>query len=544
MTERVRSGRRECGAALLLIVLLCGCGGGDEQGEGARTDDPPTPAENVVTEPPPPTREERWDALADRAEAELAEGRLDDVRTSLDEAAEIAGEESLDEDRTARHESIEERLTAARREVAEREREQQAARRIELLEAARRAVDSDRLEDATRALADLRAAAPDDEQRAAAAKLDDEIERQRAARRRLGSWLKLLGSENPAEVRAARNQLSREPDALPLVVAMLREPDDLRVRNALELLHQMRQPERILPEVVELLKDPGRRANWPDAASFLIRSRTPGAGRELLDLAATSDDAEQRGHALTALGDVPDPPDDTLTTLLPRLQADGPDLPLALRAISRAVLLHDQRDFAARRNLPVELDDERRQHLDSLPERLLSLATTEGSEAAGEARELRAVLRLNVPSKLEGVAIHVANDAPADGPAAALLDGVWTSTDLATMWRYPNGETGSVVLDLGEMRTVTGVRIWNFNQPGGGHRGWKEVDVYVSESQTALDPVVRGLVLRAPGAENPPDYGVVIPVPFVRGRYVKLVEVSNWGSDSYEGLAEIEVLGF
>ena len=86
--------------------------------------------------------------------------------------------------------------------------------------------------------------------------------------------------------------------------------------------------------------------------------------------------------------------------------------------------------------------------------------------------------------------------------------------------------------------------MWNFNQPGGVHRGWKDVDVYVSNIKSELTPSSSGIIPPAPGVADPQDYSTVIPVGFVRGRYVKLKSQSVWRRDSHMGLSEIQGLGF
>ena len=125
-----------------------------------------------------------------------------------------------------------------------------------------------------------------------------------------------------------------------------------------------------------------------------------------------------------------------------------------------------------------------------------------------------------------------------------MLDGVWNAIELNTMWRHPVNQRRTIILDLGTQRTVTGVRIWNFNERNGTHRGWKEVDVFVSDTTSALTPVSGGIVPPAPGAAETPDYSTLVPVPFIRGRYVKLQAKSVWRADNYTGLAEVQVLGF
>ena len=104
---------------------------------------------------------------------------------------------------------------------------------------------------------------------------------------------------------------------------------------------------------------------------------------------------------------------------------------------------------------------------------------------------------------------------------------------------------GLVVLDLGRECTVAGMRIWNLNEPSGTHRGWKETTIYVGSSPTPLaTPAVTGIVPPAPGTANAPDYSTTIPVPFVRGRYVRLQANSVWRQDDHIGLTEVQVLGY
>ena len=131
-----------------------------------------------------------------------------------------------------------------------------------------------------------------------------------------------------------------------------------------------------------------------------------------------------------------------------------------------------------------------------------------------------------------------------DGKASAVVDGVWNKTDYPTMWRHPVDRLGTIVLDLGEERVVEAVRIWNFNEPGGMHRGWKEVEVFVTSSPTALNKNAAGIVLPAPGAADTTDYSTTIPVPAVKGRYVTLQAKSVWRPDTYTGLSEVQVLGY
>ena len=113
------------------------------------------------------------------------------------------------------------------------------------------------------------------------------------------------------------------------------------------------------------------------------------------------------------------------------------------------------------------------------------------------------------------------------------------------MWTHPIDKRAWVTFDLGERRTVVGVRIWNLNEIGAAHRGWKEVAIYVGNALLpATVPAVTATVQRAPGIAKPPDYSTFVPVPLVRGRYVRLQMISPWQQDSHAGLTKVQIMGF
>ena len=244
-----------------------------------------------------------------------------------------------------------------------------------------------------------------------------------------------------------------------------------------------------------------------------------------------------------------DPPQRTVVALLPWIHQDGPELPAALEAVAHAIHVHHLHDLGTRRGLEGELTPEQLEQLDALPARLAQILAGGGSGAKNEA--FRAARRLaiaarQVPARpLAGVKVLAYSAQQEGSPAAALLDGAWNTTDTKQMWRYPAGRPGSVVLDLGAVRTVAGVRVWNLNEPGAVERGWKEVAVYVADSPAALaDPVATGQIPQGPGAADVPDYSVTIPVDFRRGRYVRLRAAATWSQDGSSGLSEVQVLGF
>jgi hypothetical protein len=121
---------------------------------------------------------------------------------------------------------------------------------------------------------------------------------------------------------------------------------------------------------------------------------------------------------------------------------------------------------------------------------------------------------------------------------------VWNSVDVKTMWQHPSKRLTMIVLDLGAERTVSGIRIWNCNEANSSHRGWKDVEIYVSNEASPTIPTVTGVIPTAPGAAGTADYGTILPVPFARGRYVKLQLLTVWRDEGVAGLSELEVLGY
>jgi hypothetical protein len=215
-----------------------------------------------------------------------------------------------------------------------------------------------------------------------------------------------------------------------------------------------------------------------------------------------------------------------------------------------AIRVHRQYDLPARRGFDHVLTPEQQQRLAQFPERLAQLLERPAEDEAAAvvvqaAKVLACATRQLAPPSLGDVQLHYAPAEAPDGPAAAVLDGVWNSVDLETMWRHPVAQPSTITLDLGQTRTVAGVRIWNFNQASGAERGWKAVDIRVSDSPTEIiDPIAKGHVPQAPGAADTPDYSTTVPVPFARGRYVRLRAAELWKSDGYTGLSEVQVLGF
>lgn len=425
--------------------------------------------------------------------------------------------------------------------------------RSESLAKAQQWVASGRLDDAQQAIREVITRAPTDEQRETAQQLTQEIERVRKARRQLKSWLTMLGSAESREVQTAQTQLLQDPDtAVGMILESLRTTANADLAsNYLDTLRQIGRSEVVVPVLLDLLRDDQHQALWPLITRDLPQLAGPGAGPALLNLAIQSTDDAQRRAALEALATSAEPPAESLQALTPLLDAVGPIQVAALRVMTRSVVLHGQRDLWAQRGLTDSPRGESVQPIEALPERLQawwkSAPGAEGAaspELAREARRLAAVLGVEPGTPLAGIKVERAEAELPDGPAAAVLDGVWNSVDLKTMWRYSSDKRGSLLLDLGSERIVTGVRIWNWNEAAGGHRGWKEVEVFVSNSPAELNPVATGVVLPAPGAADTPDYGIHIPIPAVAGKYLRLQAKSNWTIDVHTGLAEVQVLGY
>jgi len=544
---------RTVAALALVLLLVCpGCGGDDQPAAGPDDSATATGTGGGTDKPaPPPPPSPAWQQPLEDATARLGAGELDDAENLITEAERLladSDEPGTAEPRT-RLESLKTDLASARADQRQRQRKDQAATRTRRLDDARGRLAEGKLDEATRALEEVLAQAPTSDERRLVRKLKDSIEQRRRARRRLGSWMKLLGSEDRSEVRAAQNQLRRDPEsALPLLIEAVRSTDKpVLVRNTLETLRRLRRPEIAVPEIVGLLGRVDQRVNWPDAVRELGLLKDTGAGAPLLELVRSSQDPAQRAAVLDGLARVSDPPVSTLAELLPILHEDGDDLEPALRASANAIRVHGQQDIVALRGQAGELTDLQRELLSSLPGRLAKLAAATGEDIAASAVAARVLgfatgaLR---PAPLKDVKIAGAVAEAEDGKAAAVLDGVWNSVELPTMWRHPVGRAGSIILDLGSERTVVGVRIWNFNQPGGTHRGWKELEVFVSNSRSDLSAEVSGVIPPAPGIADAPDYSTLLPVNFVRGRYVILKARSVWRADGHAGLTEIQVLGF
>jgi hypothetical protein len=486
-------------------------------------------------------------AAADEAmkkiRALLAAGKLDDAQQGLEELNKNADIKPSEEQQAAAAKLAD--------ELAAGLEERTAAERVEKLASATKLMDQGKMAEALAELNFVQSHGPSETEEQQARKIEAEIARRRQVMNSLRTWMDLLGSSDRKEVRAAKAELTQEADsALPLLMQAVERGDNpTLVSNALELMRSLNKPKLTLPALVAVLERPKQEKFWPDAVRELSRVESAGAGEPLLKLALASKLPAQRAAALSALAEVVDPPVETLVSLLPLLADDGPGLAPALQAAYNAVRVHEQFDLVAMRGLESKLSDADEQALAALPERLSAImaagsGASDSASAAHAATVLAITTRQLTPQPLTGVKVLRAVAELPDGPASALVDGVWDSIDPKTMWRHSLGERSSVILDLGQERTVVGVRIWNLNEPAAMQRGWKETEVYVSNAPPAPSPIATGTVALAPGLAGMPDYSTLIQVPFARGRYVELQAKDFWKLEALTGLSEVQVLGF
>lgn len=547
-----------CAALVAAIGLLAGCGDkptAQTQPAAQPTAESPaaekTPEGGIATKPAEekpavPQRDlaAEWKGLAGEVAADLQAGNLSKAESTLEKLDKIyAGDAKPSAQQQAEFTELETKIADARRAALD------AKRQANLVEAEKQ-MNFGKLEDAQKLVGEIIAHNPTPDQHAKANLIKEEIERRRRAKRDLQAYMNMLASTNRREVEAAQFELLKDPEtALSLLAeASQRTDKPALATNALESLGLIDRPQQALPILVEVLRRDSQQKLWPVATKEIIRMAKPGAGEALLELALAEVPVEQRMAALETLTQIVDPPSRTLVALLPLLQTDGPMQRLAFAAALHGVITHQQFDLIARRGLDSDLSPELEAQLDKLPQRLETLlkagATPENADIGRAAQSLAIALRFAPAAPLSGLKVHLFEAEVPEAPAAAVLDGVWNSVDPKTMWRHGLEKRSSITLDLGAERTVVGVKIWNFNEPGGMMRGWKDFEIYVGSTGSETTPVAKGIVPMAPGAADTPDYGSVINVPFVRGRYIRLQAIGPWQPNAYMGLSEIQVMGF
>lgn len=397
----------------------------------------------------------------------------------------------------------------------------------------------------------LEKAEPGPAQREAVA-LQSHVEKQMASLRELREAVGQLGGAGP-QVEAARLRLWRDSDrALPALLAGLTDGNPAQVRGILRMLSERNEPTVTLSAVSVVLDRPDASDAWPAALEELSRLRTPQAGERLLKLALEAKTPEQRSAALQALAVSVEPPAMTFRSLLPSLQQDGPELPFALDAAARGAFRHRQQDLLTGRVLrDGSLNADEKKQLAGLPARLMTLSdglkSTPRSATAIPAAMLASALGVTPAPAIKGVRVVGCCGEEVNGPVASVIDGIWDVVDhnARTSW-YDAGTASNpwIVFDLGESRIVAGVRIWNFNSAGLTDRGWRDVDVFVTDDLADVPPSASGVLPKAFGRKDYGDYSDTIPVPFARGRYVKLQARTLWSDQKVSGLSEVQILGW
>jgi len=525
---------------LCITVFLTGCSSDEDVNVDTPTSETQPDTSKPATPPPPPepTPTEKWEKLAAAIEKQIEEQKLEDAATSIAGFNEIFADDKASDEQTARRDEFKGQIEAIKSELS-------AELRLQKMDEANQLIKTGKYDAALLALDEVLANSPTDEERVATNDSREQIEKLRKARRSLGASLKLLKLKSRSSVNSAYTQLRREPEAaLPLLVEASQSTEDsILVANALTLLTRFKQPDVAIPAILGVLSNAAQKANWNDAVAQIEKVQVPGLGDDLLALIQKSDSADQRVAVLSALALVSDPPQHTFAELAPRLLQDSPDLPQTLSAAENAIRRHNQQDFVALYG--VTRTTELQEIVSKLPQRITDLLGRKDDKALHEAAMRFAIVsrQLTVPP-IEDVKIVGKVKSYEEGPAENILDGEWKSTDLKTMFYQRLADSPTILLDLGSEKTVAGVRIWNFNQPRYTYRGWKNVEVYVSKTQSSLNPTVVGVVAKAPGVEATVDYSTTIPVGLVKGRYVKLKATSVWYESSYRGLAEVQVLGF
>lgn len=528
---------RFCFSTILLALLGC-------QKSDPPPAPPPAPASPVTQAAPvtpiAPDPSVHWAELLSDAQKHLHANELADAKAVLEKL-------KADADRLGEEQAS--KLADLEADLRKREQQHAAESRATTLADARRLLSEGDLEAATRTADTVLNSGPSDDDRQAAGEVKKQVEEQRKARLRLKTAMRLLASDRRGDVKAAQEQLFAEQEAAwPLIVEATRGDNPVLAANALEMLRVFNQPPRAVPAMLAVLSRPQQQAVWPAAIRELHKIGQPGAGEPLLELALTATDEDVRSAALSALAGVVGPPPQTAIVLLPLVYQDGPALVSALAAVHHAVDVHRQHDLAALRGVEIAVSSEQREMLAGLGPRLIALAgiTTDQprTPAAENAMKLGIATRLIAQTPLTGVKVSRHSGEEPTGPATAVLDGQWSSAKPEHAWRYPLGGQSYIVLDLGREYTVTGVRLWNYNQPGANHRGWKDVDIYVDARPALLSPVATGLLTAAPPTADTTDYSTMLSVPFVRGRYVKLQARSYWRADAVSGLAEVQILGY
>jgi len=151
---------------------------------------------------------------------------------------------------------------------------------------------------------------------------------------------------------------------------------------------------------------------------------------------------------------------------------------------------------------------------------------------------------------------HVSTWYPAT-PPERMLDGSGLSpdgshsTDYRDMWLSGPGTSPTVRFDLGSVRLLSGMHVWNYNQVSGStlltDRGVRRADVYVSTTGVG-DPtnnpsewtlVSDDLLFARATGRGYTGTTYALSAEGVAARYVLLTDIDNWGG-THTGLSEVQ----
>jgi hypothetical protein len=99
----------------------------------------------------------------------------------------------------------------------------------------------------------------------------------------------------------------------------------------------------------------------------------------------------------------------------------------------------------------------------------------------------------------------------------------------------------NVVLDVGVVHQVSGLLIWNYNEKDWQHRGAKDIEVSTSADATTFAKAGSFTLKPATGQNGEAAQTIALPAG-TSARYVKILILSNFGSEPTAGLAEVAVV--
>lgn len=541
-------------AAAALLAAASGCGKPAEApppaaARAASSTSAPSAAAStppVVAAPPAPAAapdEAVVQEIKGAVEA-LDSGRLDDAQARLDALRPLR--RTLPPAVRTYLEGVDKELAALRADHT------QAAALVEI-ESLQSLVAAGSLEEVRRRLPAVESAPASTGVKSRLAKLKqalrNESERQERLRQELEAWLRSPGPAPAAESsfwgapRATAAALAQSLSTPAVPAAAGASPRDLR--RGLDLLLRLQASSGSSEAIWRAALAPELSGAWLGPPSLLeTHAEVVGLGPLLLERATHSPESKAEDAravlCLELLQRTADPPADAFPRLLALAFVDSPRLGPALSAAARGAWRHGQRDLVGRRGLE-SLSSEDQARLEKLPTRLKGLVDGDDPAVRRGARELSTALGLRPPKKLEKVTVSAASGNNPDQPPAALLDGVWNSVKPENSWRPYTRGAAWIVLDLGASRTLSHVKLWNYNTADGAPYGWREGSAVVSDDPGGSAGAVAFDLPKAPGKTDPLDFGKMIELPFARGRYLRLECRTSHLGEPRGGLTEAEL---